>query len=176
MPYMGVGRNLSYSKSSFFSVGGFKDHYRLQSGDDDLFVNQVATGKNTSICISADSFVESEPKVKWEEYWRQKRRHLTTGFRYKLIHRLILLLQPITLIFFWISAVALILSGAWIEIVISLILVRVFAQMLIFRQSSRILGETDLILLAPLLEIIHIAITTCAHAANAVTNKVTWKT
>jgi len=46
-PYMGVGRNLAYHKDLFFKVGGFKNHYSIASGDDDLFVNQVATSQNT---------------------------------------------------------------------------------------------------------------------------------
>ncbi|MEM9052090.1 MAG: glycosyltransferase [Bacteroidota bacterium] len=59
MPYMGVGRNLSYDRSSFFKVGGFKSHYRLLSGDDDLFVNEVANKSNTDICLEEESIVES---------------------------------------------------------------------------------------------------------------------
>jgi len=174
-PYMGVGRNLSYSKSAFFAAGGFKAHYRLRSGDDDLFVNQVATKKNTRICVSPDSLVASEPKLAWKDYWLQKRRHLTTGFEYKRSHKLALLLQPVTLILFWVSAIVLLLSGVWEIAVISLILLRVLVQMLIFKKSSRLLGESDVILFAPLLEIVNIVITTCSHAANAVTNQVTWK-
>jgi hypothetical protein len=174
-PYMGVGRNLSYSKSAFFAAGGFKTHYRLRSGDDDLFVNQVANKENTRICVSPDSLVASEPKIVWRDYWLQKRRHLTTGFEYKFAHKLALVLQPVTLILFWVSSIALLLSGVWEIAVISLILSRVLVQMLIFKKSSRLLGESDVILLAPLLEIVNIVITTCAHAANAVTNQVTWK-
>src|SRR5690606_18630652 len=38
--YMGVGRNLAYTKSLFFSGSGFTKHMHIRSGDDDLFVNQ----------------------------------------------------------------------------------------------------------------------------------------
>ena len=38
-PYMGVGRNLAYRKSLFFNNKGFASHYELESGDDDLFIN-----------------------------------------------------------------------------------------------------------------------------------------
>ena len=45
-PYMGVGRNLAYRQSLFFKNKGFASHYQLLSGDDDLFINEVANKKN----------------------------------------------------------------------------------------------------------------------------------
>src|SRR3546814_6078167 len=47
MPYMGVGRNLSYKRSLFFRHKGFASHLHLRSGDDDLFVNRAASKENT---------------------------------------------------------------------------------------------------------------------------------
>ena len=40
-PYMGVGRNLAYRKSDWLRVGGFGGHADLNSGDDDLFVQDA---------------------------------------------------------------------------------------------------------------------------------------
>jgi len=37
-PYMGVGRNMTYTKKSFFDVKGFANHHHIISGDDDLHV------------------------------------------------------------------------------------------------------------------------------------------
>jgi glycosyltransferase involved in cell wall biosynthesis len=51
-PYMGIGRNLAYKKEEFYNVNGFIDHIKIRSGDDDLFINQVATSKNTAICFA----------------------------------------------------------------------------------------------------------------------------
>ena len=47
IPYMGVGRNLAYRRSVFFENKGFGNHNHIVSGDDDLFVNSNASGKNT---------------------------------------------------------------------------------------------------------------------------------
>lgn len=57
LPYMGVGRNLAYTKTVFNSVSGFKSHYYLPSGDDDLFIQETAKNNNYTIAIKADSFV-----------------------------------------------------------------------------------------------------------------------
>lgn len=41
--YMGVGRNMAYRKSLFMNAKGFTNHLHISSGDDDLFVQQVAS-------------------------------------------------------------------------------------------------------------------------------------
>ena len=82
-PYMGVGRNLSYRKSTFMKNKGFTSHYNIPSGDDDLFISQVANKRNTGVYIDAVNRVESEPKKTWKSWIRQKRRHYSTGTKYK---------------------------------------------------------------------------------------------
>ena len=42
-PYMGIGRNLAYRKELFFQQKGFSKYLNLQRGEDDLFINQLAT-------------------------------------------------------------------------------------------------------------------------------------
>lgn len=81
--YMGVGRNLSYTKSLFFQNKGFAAHMHLLSGDDDLFVNQASNSVNTIVCIEPESFVYSEAKTSWKDYFKQKMRHLSVGKLYK---------------------------------------------------------------------------------------------
>jgi hypothetical protein len=83
--YMGVGRNLSYRKSTFMKNKGFTSHYNIPSGDDDLFISQVANKNNTSVYIDAVNRVESEPKRSWSTWIRQKRRHYSTGIKYNII-------------------------------------------------------------------------------------------
>ena len=82
-PYMGVGRNLSYRKSTFMKNKGFISHYNIPSGDDDLFISQVANKRNTNVYIDSVNRVESEPKRTWGTWIRQKRRHYSTGVKYK---------------------------------------------------------------------------------------------
>jgi glycosyltransferase involved in cell wall biosynthesis len=87
-PYMGVGRNLAYKKDLFFRSRNFSKHYHLISGDDDLFINQVATKENTAIVLDSNSFTYSIPKRKFGQWWRQKQRHLTTAPFYGASSRL----------------------------------------------------------------------------------------
>ena len=88
LPYMGVGRNLIYTKSLYQQQNGFSAHLDIASGDDDLFVSAAATGRNTAVMLAAKSFVFSTPKSTWGGYYHQKTRHLTTSSRYKPIHKI----------------------------------------------------------------------------------------
>ena len=49
--YMGVGRNLAYKKSLFFNNKGFASHMHIPSGDDDLYIQEIA--KKNSISINS---------------------------------------------------------------------------------------------------------------------------
>jgi glycosyltransferase involved in cell wall biosynthesis len=61
-PYMGVGRNLAYRKSVFLENKGFNNFLSVTGGDDDLFVNQHATAKNTAVVLGRRCTCEFVPK------------------------------------------------------------------------------------------------------------------
>ena len=52
--YMGVGRNMAYKKSLFFDNKGFANHIQIPSGDDDLFIQEIATKNNVSFLKEYD--------------------------------------------------------------------------------------------------------------------------
>jgi glycosyltransferase involved in cell wall biosynthesis len=89
-PYMGVGRNLAYRRSLFLRHGGLSAHADLPSGDDDLFINQVAPHSRVALALIPRSFVLSAPARTWSAYYYQKFRHHTTAVRYRRRHQLAL--------------------------------------------------------------------------------------
>ena len=95
-PYMGVGRNLAYRKALFFDTGGFTRLMTNKAGDDDLFVNHVATAANTAVALSPDSYTWSPAKRTFREWWQQKRRHLSVAPQYKAQTKWRLLFEPLT--------------------------------------------------------------------------------
>ncbi|MBM3451686.1 MAG: glycosyltransferase [Bacteroidetes bacterium] len=107
LPYMGVGRNLGYTKSVFNSVSGFKSHYSLPSGDDDLFIQEAAQKSNYTINIDPDTFCLSPAVPNWSRWVRQKSRHYSTSNKYKVIKKILLGIYPITILLLWISFVIL---------------------------------------------------------------------
>jgi cellulose synthase/poly-beta-1,6-N-acetylglucosamine synthase-like glycosyltransferase len=82
-PYMGVGRNLSYKKELFFKNKGFASHLDLASGDDDLFIKEVATKENTKVEFSPESITWSFREMTFKSFLLQKERHLSTSTRYR---------------------------------------------------------------------------------------------
>ncbi|MDA7558523.1 glycosyltransferase [Flavobacteriaceae bacterium] len=175
MPYMGVGRNLAYRKETFFNVNGFVDHLNIKSGDDDLFINQVATSSNVSNCFKKESFTISVSKSTWGEWYCQKRRHISTANHYKIKHQIILGLFYISQLFFWLLACFLLLFSFNYEIVISLILLRCILTYLILGYSARKLDELDVVLLLPFLEIFLIISQFSIFITNCLSKPVHWK-
>ncbi len=112
MPYMGVGRNLIYTKALFERQGGFDRHRHLLSGDDDLFVNAAATSFNTAVITHPEAITLSEARHTWRGFFRQKTRHLSVGRAYKKQHKLVLGLLTGSLLGHYGAALALLLAGA----------------------------------------------------------------
>lgn len=143
IPYMGTGRNLAYRKSVFFRNKGFSAHNHLPGGDDDLFINATATGRNTKVMADKDAFTLSEPKKTWKEWMAQKQRHYTTARLYKPKHRFLLGLYALTHFLFYPAFIAAILLFRW-EWVAGVFLVRIGVQAIIWYKTMEKLDEKDL--------------------------------
>ena len=174
-PYMGVGRNLAYKKEEFFNVNGFIDHMKIRSGDDDLFINQAAKGKNTTICFSKESFTYSQPKTSFKEWFVQKRRHVSTAGFYKsfdkmqlgffFISQLLFVLLPIILLAF---------QFQWI-IVLGLIAFRYLFTWITLGFSAGKLKEKDVMYWFPIIEIFLIFTQLNVFFSNIFSKPVHWK-
>ncbi|CAG0956513.1 MAG: glycosyltransferase [Bacteroidetes bacterium] len=175
MPYMGVGRNLSYKKSLFFKHKGFASHQHIQSGDDDLFVNEVANKHNTTICIHSDGFTLSQPKHTWSEWFFQKKRHLSAGVHYHFFHKILLFLYPFTLLCFIVTFVVLVFMKYMLYIVLSVFFTRYLVQFLAFFKISDKIGDRDILLFLPFLEIVHFSIQPLFMLSNLISRKNKWK-
>jgi glycosyltransferase involved in cell wall biosynthesis len=108
IPYMGVGRNLAYRRSFFFDKKGFGSHTHIISGDDDLFVNSNSDKKNTCVEYSKAAHTRSLPAKNFNEWFLQKKRHMTTGPHYKERDKFLLVLEPAARVVFYIAFIVLI--------------------------------------------------------------------
>ncbi len=175
IPYMGVGRNLAYTKKQFFDAKGFISHMKIKSGDDDLFINEAATKKNTTICISKNSFTTSIPKKTFATWTKQKRRHISTAKHYKPLHKILLSITYACNILFWgLTIVLLSLNVNW-EIVIALVVLRLLVQYTIYGVSAKKLNESNLLILLPFLEIFLITFQFIIFINNLITKPNHWK-
>jgi len=174
-PYMGVGRNLSYKRDLFYRAKGFTSHYKLKSGDDDLFINRAANRNNTRIEISPDSQTISTAKASLVQWILQKRRHYTTARYYSPGFKFLLSLGYISKLFLYLSFIALlILNYNWL---ISLIVFSVFfaSHWVILAMSTNKMRENDLAVLSPILEIILMALSPVIYFSNLIIKQEKWK-
>ena len=153
LPYMGVGRNLAYQKELFHKVGGFIEHYKISSGDDDLFINQVANGVNTRIQPAAEATTYSRPKQTFGSWYRQKKRHLTTGGFYKTRHKFTLGLFSFTQLAFFALLIALVLLKVDWMLLLGIYLLRLFTQIFIIKKCMIRLDEKNFLLLTSVFEL-----------------------
>ncbi|WP_136479957.1 glycosyltransferase [Cognatitamlana onchidii] len=175
MPYMGVGRNLAYTKKAFFKANGFINHIKVKSGDDDLFVNQVANAENTAICVLKETFTESKPKTTFATWFKQKRRHVSTAKYYKPSHKVILSVLYVSGLLFWLLAILLCLNSFKWPIVLGLFLLKIIIQYIVFVPASKKLNETDLLVVLPFLEIFLIISQLIIFINNLISKPNHWK-
>lgn len=107
--YMGIGRNLGYTKSLFFACKGFYDHMHLPMGDDDLFVNKAATMAPVSWVTGSKT--NSIAEKSWKDWWRQKRRHMFSSGNYRLKSKIYLSVYGMSKAFFYIGTFLLFASS-----------------------------------------------------------------
>jgi cellulose synthase/poly-beta-1,6-N-acetylglucosamine synthase-like glycosyltransferase len=155
LPYMGVGRNLAYSKKVFDAVKGFKSHYSLPSGDDDLFIQEAAVNQNYTIQISPESFCFSSPATTWKSWIRQKTRHYTTSSRYNFIKKALLGIYPISLLMTWITFVILLSNANWWIIGLIIFSILLLIKWLIQGKCLRKLNEKSFAIAFPFWDLGH---------------------
>lgn len=142
-PYMGVGRNLSYKKDIFLRNKGFSSINHIPSGDDDLFINKVATKKNTAVVIDPGATTRSIPKTTWSSWLKQKSRHYTTAKYYKPKHKFLLGLYFITQFIFYPLFIAAAILYDW-RLALGLFGIRLLIQGFIFYKAMKKMDEKDL--------------------------------
>jgi len=174
IPYMGVGRNLAYTKDIFHKANGFSGHTHIQSGDDDLLINQIATRKNTAICFTKPSFTISEPKKTVSSWFKQKRRHITAAYHYKPIHQFLLSLFYFSQFLFWLLAIILVAFSFKWQLVTILLIIRLTIHYIILGNSAKKLYEKDLILFFPILDFALVASQFGVYISTLISKSTSW--
>ncbi len=174
IPYMGVGRNLAYTSSLYYQHNGFMSHIKIASGDDDLFVNEAATKKNTAICFSKESFTYSFPKTTFSEWKKQKKRHISTAKYYQLKHKLLLGLFYLSNVLFWVLGVATLFLLDW-KIPVLIIFFRLVIQWIVFAKAAIQLDEKDLRWWIPFFEVFLLFIQFGIFVTNFGSKQTSWK-
>ena len=185
MPYMGVGRNLSYRRELFYKNKGFTSHYNIPSGDDDIFISQVANKSNTRILIDAKSRIESEPKHEFGNWVRQKRRHYSTANMYKPLTNRILGTLLLSRLLYYASLITLLCiphafditaGGYYFYIIMAAFAATHYGSMFtVYYISAKQLGEKKLgLAFAPVYDLFFVLFTTFLGVRNMISKPKGW--
>ncbi|HWZ14875.1 MAG TPA: glycosyltransferase [Mucilaginibacter sp.] len=153
--YMGIGRNLAYTKTLFFGAKGFAAHMHVLSGDDDLFVNQNATPANTAIEMHPEAFVYTEAKTTIADWFRQKRRHFGVGNLYKSRHRKMLSLDALSGFLFYVLFILCLVFNFEPLLAIGIFIFRLIFQVIIYRKTFSKLDGKQFIWYLPLFDMVY---------------------
>lgn len=151
-PYMGVGRNLIYNKSLYVDNEGFKNHAHITSGDDDLFMSEVSTKNNTTICLEKSCFMYSKSETQITYYYKIKYRHNTTGSHYKSMHKIFLGGLSLSHFIFYLSFLTAIILHLSIETAVSIYLMRLIVLLFVYAKTAQKLHEHHLTLWIPVFD------------------------
>ncbi len=145
MPFMGVGRNLSYTKSLFFDNKGFTSQYHLPFGDDVLFVNKVANFKICGIEYSPDAQTITRPKSHLKAWVTQKSYRNKAQKLFKPKHKFLLgfynTLMPLVYLLFGITLYLALDHPGYLYVVVGLMLIKYIVQYIAFGFSAKKLNE-----------------------------------
>lgn len=153
-PYRANGYNIAYKKDLFFANKGFSRTLNLHAGDDDLFINQIATGTNTRVELSPESRTICEVRNEHAHHRigkltrtftaRQLKTPAKKLFRLQSVAEYMLLASFISAWFFGIG------NPLFLAIILLLCLTAIAIQIIVFRQGARLLDTAPGYLLLPL--------------------------
>lgn len=145
-PYMGIGRNLAYRKEIFFQHKGFSTHLNLQRGEDDLFINQIATQSNTRVETDINATMRIQPVHRYKEWKEEKISYMATARYYRGAQRYLLGFETLSRLLFYAACLAGIVTGIlhshWLLAGSSLLiwLFRYTVQAIIINQTAKEMG------------------------------------
>lgn len=173
--YMGVGRNLAYTKTCFNQINGFGLHRATLGGDDDLLVQQARRNRQVNLVFSKESQTQSIPKQTYQEWFIQKRRHLAVGRHYPLADKIRIGLFMFANLGFYLTGLVYLMLSNELFLPVILFTVRGIVVSVIYWSAARKLQERLPVFLLPLLDIIYFMNYLVLGVSVIMFKKVRWK-
>ena len=157
-PYMGLGRNLAYRKDIFFKNRGFASHLNLKSGEDDLFIGEIANATNTRIDVSPESKMFTKTSEVWNHWKDQKINHIDTFSYYRAGTRLKTGTELFSRFMFYSLSIVVLTFGivelniAMIVLAGALFIIRYLVQMNVMNKSAICFDERKFYFSLPLFD------------------------
>lgn len=173
--YMGIGRNLAYTKTLFFSSKGFASHIHVLSGDDDLFVNENATSSNTVIEIQPGAFVYTDAKSTFGAWFRQKTRHFGAGKLYKGRHRRAISIDAVSGFLFYVLLILCLFLKVEPLLFVALFIFRWVIQLIVYRKVFNRLDGRKFLWYMPFFDMIYYSYLNIFGLIGSFIKSIQWK-
>ncbi len=138
-PILCNGANLCYRKEDFYRVGGFKEHEKVQSGDDVLLMESfLVNGLGVDLIGNKTLPVITQPARSWKELLHQRRRwsSKTYGSANKINHILLIVIILYSLLYTSVIVAAFI-DIKYMEIIFLLVISKWVLDYLMFSSLER---------------------------------------
>jgi len=173
--YMGIGRNMAYTKTLFFSSKGFASHIHVLSGDDDLFVNENATATNTTIEIRPETFVYTDAKNTFASWFRQKTRHFGAGKLYKSRHKRAISFDAVSGFLFYFLLILCLFLKIEPLLLVGLFIFRWAIQLIIYRKIFNRLDGKQFLWYMPFFDMIYYTYLNIFGLIGSFIKSIQWK-
>lgn len=159
-PYMGIGRNMAFRKNIFFDNKGFSSVLNIEDGEDNVFINRIATNENTAVVASSQSMVATnvvEGLLSWK---RVKTKYLATQKHYTCNTIKLYNLELFSRYAFYLLMASLCVIGVLTPLrflvlfATLLFLVRYAIQVIVLNKTSKIYNAGKFYLSLPLLDLL----------------------
>jgi hypothetical protein len=139
----------------FQKVNGFKSHYAISPGDDDLLLQDAIHFTKAQVLDDPTSFVRSAAPPTWTDWFRQKAKYHISSARYPLIKKVLLGIYPISLILMWFSFVALCFNLNYLPLSASVFIGIIAIKWWLQGTCLNKLGEKKLMLFFPVWDLFY---------------------
>ena len=136
---------LGFAKSLYFNVRGF-NHLNMNVGEDDLFVQQIATSDNVSVVLSPRAICTERIWGGWSWWWYRVKMLQTTHRYYPKWALVPTIAELVIRVLFFAAVVTALVFMPWEFKVATLVvaLLRYFLIMFVVVRNSRRLGESGI--------------------------------
>lgn len=153
LAYRGNGKNLAFTKDLFFSAGGFTKHYNYTLGEDDIFVSEVATRRNTTAILTKQSVLSCSAKKKYRTWKDEKKRRLSIHKYRKPLVRILLSTVPLTTFLIYAGVIISALCAFPYQYLIAALTLKFIIQIIAYLKVCKHLNVKAIFLFAPLFEL-----------------------
>ena len=166
---------LGFKKSLYFDVRGF-NHLNMNVGENDLFVQQIATRDNVSVVLSPRATCTERTWGSWSWWWQRTKLLHTTHRYYPKGAMAASTAELLIRSLFFASVITALVLMPWEFVVAALIvaLLRYFIVMFVAIRNARRLGESGLIALHFIYDIIEPALRFTIALSSHKKHKKSW--